>query len=122
MLATEFLGTRFLTKEEVPEPKTVTIRTIERERFERDGRIDVKPKFTLEEFDKQFLVNRTNLSTLLGIYAEDSMESWIGKSFVLYNDPSVMMAGRVVGGLRVRAVTSGELGSSYGSHTGGGLG
>ena len=122
MLATEFLGTRFLTKEEVPEPKTVTIRTIERERFERDGRIDVKPKFTLEEFDKQFLVNRTNLSTLLGIYEEDSMESWVGKRFVLYNDPSVMMAGRVVGGLRVRAASAGELGSSYGNHTGGGLG
>jgi hypothetical protein len=51
---------------------------------------------------KPFLANRTNLRILASLLGPDT-GNWIGKVVNVYVDPTVQYAGRLVGGIRVRA-------------------
>jgi hypothetical protein len=53
--------------------------------------------------DERILVtNRTNMQLLVSFFASTETNDWIGKQIVLYNDKTIMMGGRMVGGVRVR--------------------
>jgi hypothetical protein len=97
---------RFLKKEDFPKPVLVTI--------EADVYIDTIPGFDGEpdkekavvkfvEYEKPMTLNTTNAQLIAMALGSDETEEWIGKQIVVYNDPTVAMKGKLVGGLRVRA-------------------
>lgn len=51
---------------------------------------------------KPLLANRTNLRIVSALHGADTGQ-WIGKTVNVYNDPSVSYAGRMTGGVRIRA-------------------
>ena len=56
-----------------------------------------------EESSKPMVLNVTNMRLIESITGSDDTDDWIGKKVVLYDDPSIMYAGKVTGGIRVRA-------------------
>lgn len=97
---------KFLKKEDVGPGALVTIRQITSENVAKEG-ADPEMKFCLhfDEYEKPLVLNSTNgqlIGQITGI--TDNIETgWIGRSIVLYSDPSVSFGGKLVGGIRVRA-------------------
>jgi hypothetical protein len=100
-------SSKFLKKEDVGEGVLVTIRAVSQENVAKEG-AEPELKWTLhfDQFEKPMVLNSTNgqiIGKITGI--EDEIElGWIGKQVVLYNDPNVSYAGKLIGGIRVRAV------------------
>ena len=98
---------KFLKKEDVGEGSLVTICAVSQENIAKEG-ADPELKWTLhfDEFEKPMVLNSTNgqiIAKITGI--ENDIEiGWIGKQIILYNDPNVSFAGKLMGGIRVRAV------------------
>lgn len=72
----------------------------------KDDESDQKEKKLVAHFvgkDKAMILNRTNADALQAIFRTDDYEHWRGL-VQLFVDPTVKYAGRVVGGLRIRAV------------------
>lgn len=105
-------NSKYLTKEDVSPDKLVTISKYD----ECDVSMENQPtsmKWILyfDEFEKGLVLNNTNgqriayvMETTYGItQMQGDFETWIGKKVVLYNDPMVEFAGKLVGGIRVKA-------------------
>ena len=96
---------KFLKKEDVGRGVLVTIREVKQENVAKEG-AEPEMKFTLhfEELEKPMVLNSTNgqiIAKITGI--DDPIEDWAGHQIVLYEDPNVSFAGKLVGGIRVRA-------------------
>jgi hypothetical protein len=91
-------GTDYLKKEDFPQPALLTISGAEQVKVLEDDKIVIHFK----EDDKALLANKTNLQLMAVFYGSTDTDDWIGHKVVLYNDPTVMYAGKVVGGIRVR--------------------
>jgi hypothetical protein len=100
-------SSKFLKKEDVGEGSLVTIRAVTQENVAKEG-VDPEMKWVLhfDQFEKPMVLNSTNgqiIGKITGI--EDDIEvGWIGKQVVLYNDPNVSFGGKLMGGIRVRAI------------------
>ena len=57
-----------------------------------------------KEFEKPLVLNSTNGQLIEAILGSDDSDDWIGKTIVLWNDPTVGFAGKITGGIRVRAM------------------
>jgi hypothetical protein len=99
MKARNYLGS-YLQKEDVPGEITVTIARATEESLDENER----PKLILyfKEVEKGLVCNVTNINVLIDIFGDDDTDRWIHGQVILYTDPSVMFAGKRVGGLRVR--------------------
>ena len=53
---------------------------------------------------KGHVLNWINAQTIAKLLGSESFDDWPGGKVVLYDDPTVPIAGKVVGGIRVRAV------------------
>ena len=49
------------------------------------------------------VLNSTNAQLIAKIAKSEETDHWTGVKVVLYNDPSVSFAGKITGGIRVRA-------------------
>lgn len=97
---------KFLKKEDVGVGMLVTISSVTRENVAVEGApAELKPCLHFEETDKPLVLNITNGQIIAKITgAEENIETeWIGHRIVLYNDPSVSYAGKLIGGIRARA-------------------
>jgi hypothetical protein len=99
-------SSKFLKKEDVGEGALVTIRKVTQENVAKEGAPEeLKWCLHFDEFDKPLVLNSTNgqiIGKVTGI--EDEIEvGWVGKKIVLYDDPNVSFAGKITGGIRVRA-------------------
>ena len=99
----EMLPSRFLKKDDVPQPMLVTMNDLEQVNVAPDGK-PAENKWTLSfgELDKPLVLNSTNMNAIAAVYGDDS-DGWLGKQIVLYHDPNVSFGGKLVGGLRLRA-------------------
>lgn len=96
---------RYLTKHDVEPPLQVTIDNIADENVGTDGNpADEKLVLYFKELDKGLVLNYTNGERIALISGQEDMDQWSGHSIVLYFDPDVTFSGKVVGGIRVRAV------------------
>lgn len=102
MKVSEMLPSRFLKKDDCPAPVLVTIANITEEVMDKDSG-ETKFAMHFQEFDKPLALNSTNIQLAAAICQSDDTDDWRGKQVVLYNDPSIMFAGKVTGGLRLRA-------------------
>jgi hypothetical protein len=107
----EMKQSRFLTKEDVGRAgKVLTIESIDQQNVAPDN----KPKemkwvmhFEEEEFNPMVL-NRKNQQLAASILESDNTDMWIGKQIVAYHDPTIDFGGKIVGGIRLRELTTEE--------------
>lgn len=97
-------SSKFLTKNDVEPDALVTITGYKQMNvaMESDSP-DEKYTLTFKEFEKPLVLNITNGKTIAAIVGSEDFDDWIGKEVVLYNDKTVMFAGELTGGIRVRA-------------------
>lgn len=72
---------------------------------EEDGTKTRKGILSFSEIEKKMTLNVTNNQTLITMFgSKDIDKNWIGKTVILYVDPNVKYAGKIVKGLRIRLV------------------
>ena len=83
----------------------LTIKSVGRREYERDGKMDIKGLLSFAETEKQLATNSTNTHTLTAMFGgKDIDKVWVGKKIILYVDPHVKYAGKEVKGIRVRLI------------------
>jgi len=81
----------------------VTIRDLEQVNVAMaDDPEDMKWVINFEEDLKPLVLNSTNAQRIAAITGKQDTDDWGGVKVILYNDPTIMYAGKMVGGLRVR--------------------
>lgn|SRR5512135_807199 len=100
----EMLPSKYLKKEDVGEGVLGTIAKFEKVNVAVEGaEPEYKWSMSLKELDKPLVLNSTNIHIMETVFASDNTDDWIGKQIVLYNDPNVSFAGKMTGGIRLRA-------------------
>lgn len=95
---------KFLKKEDVGAGSLMTVDSCAQFNVAKEGAPpENKWCLTFSESDKPLVLNSTNIQLCEQMFGSDDTDGWIGKKIVLYTDPSVMYAGKIVGGIRVRA-------------------
>lgn len=99
-------SSKFLTKNDVGTGVEVTIKSYEKINVAMESQ-KAEDKWVLyfHEFDKPLVLNSTNGQLIAAITGEEDFDKWLEKKVVLYNDPTVGFAGKITGGIRVRAVS-----------------
>jgi len=95
---------KYLKQEDVGEEgKLVTIESLKRTNVARE---DDEPEFKyvmhFRETPKPLVMNATNIQLCARACGSDETDEWVGKRIVLYADPNVSYAGKLVGGIRIR--------------------
>lgn len=99
----EMRESKFLKKEDVGRGVLATITGCIRKNVAMEG-TDPEEKWclTFQELDKPLVLNATNIQLCEQVCGSDDTDHWIGKRIVLYTDPNVSFAGKIVGGIRIR--------------------
>ena len=97
MKASNFYPSNYLKAEDLSGDTVFTIEDVESRDFKSEG---VKPVLSFPEIRKQFIANKTNLTTIKNLYG-DEMDLWKGKKIVLF-PTSVDFKGEQRAGIRVR--------------------
>ena len=92
---------KYLKKEDVPTPRTVTIKSVGRSLVGGEENGEEKNVIFFQEI-KEMVLNKGNGFVLFEAFGEPG--NWPGKQVEVYCDPSVMFGGKRVGGLRLRPV------------------
>ena len=103
MKVSEMTGGTYLRKDDVSDDMLLTIKNIRQEKVGTDEDSDEKYVMYFKELDKGLVLNKTNIQMAAKATGEDDSDNWYGKKIVLYFDEAVSYAGKVVGGLRLRA-------------------
>jgi hypothetical protein len=100
----EMKESKFLKQGDVGAGALMTITGCEKHNVAMAG-ADPEMKWCLEfsETDKPLVLNVTNMQLCARALGSDDTDEWTGKRIVLYTDPNVSYAGKVVGGIRIRA-------------------
>lgn len=101
----DFKSSRFLTKDDCQPPILRTISRCVEENIAKEGQQQFEKVLYFQEPDsKPLILKLTNYQLIAGFLAIEDTDNWGGKRVVLYNDPTVRMAGKgVIGGIRARA-------------------
>lgn len=98
----EVFPSNFLGKEDVAAPFVTTIARVAMENIKGDnGQENKAVMHFLGDMQKPMILNNVNWLTCEEAYGDDS-DMWSNKPVEVYVDPSVMYAGRRVGGVRLR--------------------
>lgn len=102
----QMFSSKYLTKEDCMAGPIVTIRDCRAETFQQfgqQGATGAQTRWILyfHEANKGLKLNTTIINVLAAGFGENS-EQWVGKRVRLYVDQTVMMAGQVVGGIRIQ--------------------
>jgi len=98
---------KYLKKEDLDEQGNLcTIKSFVKQNVAQEGE-DAENKYVmfLHEFPKGLVLNATNRACLERVYGPDT-DDCIGNMIVLYVDENVSYAGKIVGGIRLRAPRS----------------
>lgn len=99
----EMLPSKYLKKEDCEPALLLTIRDVVREQVGMGDDLEDKWICYFEEKEKGVVLNSTNMRLIEMVTGSDDSDDWIGKKIVLYNEPNVSFAGKLTGGIRVRA-------------------
>lgn len=95
---------KYLKQDDVGDGKLVTVKGITRTNVAReDDEPEYKYTMAFQETDKPLVLNTTNIQLCARACGSEDTDDWIGKKIVLYTDPNVSYAGKLVGGIRIRA-------------------
>ena len=101
----EMKESKFLKKEDVGDGMLLTITGVEQHNVAMAG-ADPEMKWCMSfaEMEKPMVLNQTNIQLAEKALNSDDTDFWIGKKIVAYNDPNVSYGGKIIGGIRLRAV------------------
>ena len=100
----EMRESKFLKKEDVGRGVLATISDCRQHNVAMQGaEPEMRWCLHFEELDKPLVLNATNIQLTEKVCGSDLTDDWIGKRLVLYMDPNVSYAGKLIGGIRVRA-------------------
>lgn len=98
-------SSKFLTKNDVEPDVLVTIKSYEEMNVAMESQApEMKWTLRFEELDKPLVLNSTNGQLIEAITGSGEFNDWIGTKVVLWNDKTVGFAGKITGGIRVRAI------------------
>lgn len=103
MKAGAMVPSKYLKADDIEGDEVVTITKIGQVNVGKDGAEDMKWALRLQEKDRPFVLNKTNITRIVKALKTDETEEWIGKKITLYVDHEVQFAGDVVSAIRVRA-------------------
>lgn len=102
---------RFLTRADVGRGILVTIAEIYQDNVAKEGAPEeYKWCIRFVEHDKPMVLNATNGQIIASICHSEETDDWPGHKVVLYDDPNISFAGKLVGGIRARAPKPGYAG------------
>ena len=105
-LVNEMLQSKYLKKEDFPEPATLTIKDVSKVNIAKENeQPQYKYAMTFAEVAKPLLLNSTNIKRTAKACGSEDSDDWTGKKIVVFNDTEVEFAGEIIGGLRVRRVS-----------------
>jgi len=96
MKTSQMVQSKFLKKDDFPEPQVLTIRDCV---LEEVGRGDERWVLYFKEKTKGVVLNVTKIRQLESGFGDDT-DLWVGKKVKLSHDPTVMMGQQVVGGIK----------------------
>jgi hypothetical protein len=95
---------KFLTRADVGKGILVTITHVSQGNVAMDGQpVEMQYMAHFKETTKPFILKSVNGQNVARIVGSDEMNDWGGKQIVIFDDPSVIFAGKSIGGMRVRA-------------------
>jgi hypothetical protein len=95
---------RFLAKCDVEPDILVTITGYEETNVALESQApEMKWTLRFKELPKPLVLNSTNGQLIQAITGSGDFDDWIGKQVVLYNDKTVSFAGKITGGIRIKA-------------------
>ncbi len=99
----EMRESKFLKKEDVGRGTLATITKCDQMNVAMEGAgQELKWCLHFRELEKPLVLNSTNIQLCAQICGSEDTDDWTGKAIVLYTDPNVSYAGKLVGGIRVR--------------------
>jgi hypothetical protein len=100
----EMRESKFLKQSDVGTGVLMTVAGCSQHNVAQQG-AEPEMKWCLEfhESEKPLVLNATNIQLCERIFGVDDTDGWTGKKVVLYTDPNVSYAGKIVGGVRARA-------------------
>ena len=111
----DFSESKYLKKNDVPEHPGVVLQIDRFDAVEMEGEAGKKPVMFFVDINyKPMVLNATNRAKLENAFKSSDTTDMVGKYIGVYNDPEVMYAGKVVGGLRVRSLSRTEAQKFYG--------
>lgn len=100
----EIRQSNFLKKEDCGKGILVTIRSCSQMNVAKTGAPEeLKWCLSFDETEKPLVLNSTNAQIIAGICGSEETEDWTNRKIVLYSDPNISFAGKLVGGIRARA-------------------
>lgn len=104
MKINEMKESKYLKKEDVGQGKLLTISRIAHENVALESQPEeMKYVLFFKEESKGMVLNWTNIQLVANVTDSDDTDNWVGKQIVAYNDPNVSFAGKITGGIRIRA-------------------
>ena len=96
---------KYLKRESVTAEGEVhkVIKCAEEEINASDGGTETKWILYLSDL-KPLIMNATNIRSAVAAFASSETDTWPGKKIIVYDDESVEFGGKVVGGVRLRAI------------------
>lgn len=105
----EMIESKYLKQEDVDEEANVTIVKVGKANVARENdEPEFKWLIKFNEFPKPMVLNSTNIKRLARACSSEDTDDWAGKQVILYVDHDVEFGGKVVGGLRIRAMPKAE--------------
>src|SRR5678815_4556537 len=108
----EVFQSKFLAKEDVPNPVVATIANVKYETIKGKGRDEQKAVMEFAGNLKPMILNKGNWTRVEVLYGPESDE-WLGKKIEIYVDPTVEFGGDIVGGLRLREPSKNGKAANY---------
>lgn len=99
----EMLPSKYLKKEDLAQPKLLTIVGFEKQNLARPGDKKDEKWILLSAEEKPVVLNSTKLNALADALGTTETDDMVGRTIVAYCDPNVMYAGKKVGGIALRA-------------------
>lgn len=104
MNISELKGGKYLRKEDLESPALLTIKDVVKQNVAPPNEPpEIKGVMSFVEPDISPLVlNSTNANRVASLYGMET-DDWRGQKIVAFNDPNVEYAGKMIGGVRLRA-------------------
>ena len=97
MKTSDMIQSKYLKKDDFSQPTVMTIKGCT---MEDVGQGDTRWILWMHERQKGLVLNVTKIRQLEASYGQDT-DYWLGKKVKLSHDPTVMYAGKIVGGIKL---------------------
>lgn len=96
---------KYLGKDDCSEDgEPFTIKKVREENVAQEGKPEKLKWVMYFEDHKPLILNTTNINRCIQAFKTNESEEWEGQTIIVYADPDVEFGGKIVGGVRLRAV------------------